>query len=161
MKKRDIRPELDSYDRQILQELQRDGGLTNQELAGRICLSPSPCLRRVQALEDAGIILKRVALLDAQKLGLELMALIQISMDRHTPERFRGFEEHVRQYPEVQECYLITGQEADYLVKVVVRDMVHFQDLLLERLTRIEGVTGVHSSFVLRRVVDTTELPVA
>ena len=161
MKKRDIRPELDSYDRQILQELQRDGGLTNQELAGRICLSPSPCLRRVQALEEAGIILKRVALLDAQKLGLELMALIQISMDRHTPERFRGFEEHVRQYPEVQECYLITGQEADYLVKVVVRDMVHFQDLLLERLTRIEGVTGVHSSFVLRRVVDTTELPVA
>ncbi len=160
MKKRHIGPELDSYDRQILQELQRDGGLTNQELAGRICLSPSPCLRRVQALEDAGIILKRVALLDAQKLGLELMALIQISMDRHTPERFRGFEEHVRRYPEVQECYLITGQEADYLVKVVVRDMVHFQDFLLERLTRIEGVSGVHSSFVLRRVVDTTELPV-
>lgn len=161
MKKRDIRPELDSYDRRILQELQRDGGLTNQELAGRICLSPSPCLRRVQALEDAGIIRKRVALLDPQKLGLELMALIRISMDRHTPERFRGFEEHVRRYPEVQECYLITGQEADYLVKVVVRDMVHFQDFLLERLTRIEGVTGVHSSFVLRRVVDTTELPVA
>ncbi|MHB1927684.1 MAG: Lrp/AsnC family transcriptional regulator [Leptospirillum sp.] len=160
MKKRHIGPELDSYDRQILQELQRDGGLTNQELAGRICLSPSPCLRRVQALEDAGIILKRVALLDAQKLGLELMALIQISMDRHTPERFRGFEENVRRYPEVQECYLITGQEADYLVKVVVRDMVHFQDFLLERLTRIEGVSGVHSSFVLRRVVDTTELPV-
>lgn len=161
MKKRDIRPELDSYDRRILQELQRDGGLTNQVLAGRICLSPSPCLRRVQALEVAGIIRKRVALLDPQKLGLELMALIRISMDRHTPERFRGFEEHVRQYPEVQECYLITGQEADYLVKVVVRDMVHFQDFLLERLTRIEGVTGVHSSFVLRRVVDTTELPVA
>ncbi len=161
MKKRDIRPELDSYDRRILQELQRDGGLTNQELAGRICLSPSPCLRRVPALEDAGIIRKRVALLDPQKLGLELMALIRISMDRHTPERFRGFEEHVRRYPEVQECYLITGQEADYLVKVVVRDMVHFQDFLLERLTRIEGVTGVHSSFVLRRVVDTTELPVA
>ena len=161
MKKRHIGPELDSYDRRILQELQRDGGLTNQELAGRICLSPSPCLRRVQALEDAGIILKRVALLDPQKLGLELMALIRISMDRHTPERFRGFEEHVRRYPEVQECYLITGQEADYLVKVVVRDMVHFQDFLLERLTRIEGVTGVHSSFVLRRVVDTTELPVA
>ena len=160
MKKRHIGPELDSYDRQILQELQRDGGLTNQELAGRICLSPSPCLRRVQALEDAGIILKRVAILDAQKLGLELMALIQISMDRHTPERFRGFEDHVRRYPEVQECYLITGQDADYLVKVVVRDMVHFQDFLLERLTRIEGVTGVHSSFVLRRVVDTTEFPV-
>ena len=160
MRKNELHSGLDSYDRRILQELQHDGGLSNQELAGRICLSPSPCLRRVQALEEAGIILKRVALLDAGKLGLELMALIQISMDRHTPERFEGFEDNVRQYPEVQECYLITGQEADYLLKVVVRDMVHFQDLLLNRLTRIEGVTGVHSSFVLRRVVDTTELPV-
>ncbi|MHB8544355.1 MAG: Lrp/AsnC family transcriptional regulator [Leptospirales bacterium] len=160
MRKKDLAPELDSYDRHILQELQRDGGLSNQALAERICLSPSPCLRRVNALEEAGIILKRVALLDAGKLGLELTALIQISMDRHTPERFNGFEDNVKEYPEVQECYLITGQDADYLLKVVVRDMVHFQDFLLNRLTRIEGVTGVHSSFVLRRVVDTTELPV-
>ncbi|MCL4461760.1 MAG: Lrp/AsnC family transcriptional regulator [Nitrospirae bacterium] len=160
MKKKSLRFELDSYDRQILKELQRDSGRTNQELASRIGLSPSPCLRRVQALEDSGIIRKRVALLDPEKLGLDLMALIRISMDRHTPERFNHFEGQIRLYPEIQECYLITGQEADYLVKAVVRDMVHFQELLLERLTRIEGVTGVHSSFVLRRVVDTTEIPV-
>ncbi len=159
-KKKDSVVELDSYDRKILKELQRDAGLTNLELAERISLSPSPCLRRVQALEKSGVILKKVALLDAEKMGLELTALIRISMDRHTPERFSRFEEQIRFFPEIQECYLITGQEADYLVKAVVRDMVHFQEFLLERLTRIEGVTGVHSSFVLRRVVDSTELPV-
>ncbi|MBU2807194.1 Lrp/AsnC family transcriptional regulator [Acidithiobacillus ferrooxidans F221] len=152
--------ELDRYDRRILEELQRNGGLSNQCLAERIALSPSPCLRRVQALEEAGIIRKRVALLDPQRLGLALMVLMHISMDRHTPERFEHFEAEISNSPEVLECYLITGHDADYQIKVAVRDMAHFQDFLLNRLTRIEGVTGVHSSFVLRRVVDTTELPV-
>ena len=152
--------ELDRYDRRILEELQRDGGLSNQRLAERIALSPSPCLRRVQALEEAGIICRRVALLDPQRLGLALMVLMHISMDRHTPERFEHFEAEISNSPEVMECYLITGHDADYQIKVAVRDMEHFQDFLLHRLTRIEGVTGVHSSFVLRRVVDTTELPV-
>ena len=151
--------ELDRLDRRILAELQRDGGLTNQELAERIGLSPSPCSRRVRQLEDAGIILRRVTLLDRQKLGLDLTAVIQIGMDRHTPERFRVFEEKVRSYPQVQECYLITGQQADYLLKVVVPDMEHYQEFLLNKITRIEGVSGVHSSFVMRRVVDSTELP--
>jgi Lrp/AsnC family leucine-responsive transcriptional regulator len=80
-------------------------------------------------------------------------------MDRHTPERFEAFESKLRDYPEVQECYLITGQDADYLLKVVVPDMDHYQAFLLDKITRIEGVSGVHSSFVMRRVVDTTELP--
>ena len=151
---------LDRYDRRILEELQRDGGLSNQRLAERIDLSPSPCLRRVQALEEAGIIRKRVALLDPQRLGLALMVLMHISMDRHTPERFEHFEAEISRSPEVLECYLITGHDADYQIKVAVRDMAHFQEFLLNRLTRIEGVTGVHSSFVLRKVVDTTELPV-
>ena len=152
--------ELDRYDRRILEELQRDGGLSNQRLAERIALSPSPCLRRVQALEEAGIIRGRVALLDPQRLGLALMVLMHISMDRHTPERLEHFEAEISRSPEVLECYLITGHDADYQIKVAVRDIEHFQDFLLHRLTRIEGVTGVHSSFVLRRVVDTTELPV-
>ncbi|MEJ2060171.1 MAG: Lrp/AsnC family transcriptional regulator [Gammaproteobacteria bacterium] len=152
-------PKLDRYDRRILEELQRDGGLSNQELAERIGLSPSPCSRRVHALEEAGIIERRVTLLDRRKLGLSLTVLVHISMDRHTPERFAAFEEAVSGYPEVQECYLITGQEADYQLKVVVPDMDHYQSFLLNQLTRIEGVSGVVSSFVLRRVVDTTELP--
>lgn len=150
---------LDAIDRRILTELQLDASLTNQELAERVGLSASPCLRRVKALEDAGIIERRVTLLDRKKLGLSLTALIHISMDRHTPERFKNFEDTVRQYPEVQSCYLITGQDADYLLVVVVPDMDHYQEFLLERITRIEGVSGVHSSFVMRRAIDSTALP--
>ena len=151
--------EFDRYDRRILEELQRDGRISNQELADRIGLSPSPCLRRVRALEESGLVIGYRALLDARKLGLSLMALIHISMDRHTPERFANFEKAIAALPEVMECLLITGQDADYQLKVVVRDMDAFQNLLLEKITRIQGVSGVHSSFVLRRVVDKTELP--
>ena len=151
--------ELDRYDRKILEVLQHDGRISNQDLAERIGLSPSPCLRRVRALEESGLILGYRALLDAKRLGLSLMALIHISMDRHTPERFENFEQRVAELPEVLECLLITGQDADYQLKVVVADMDAFQQLLLHRITRIEGVSGVHSSFVLRRVVDKTALP--
>jgi Lrp/AsnC family leucine-responsive transcriptional regulator len=149
---------LDRYDRQILEVLQTDGRINNQDLADRIGLSPSPCLRRVRALEESGLIVGYRALLDARKLGLTLMALVHISMDLHTPERFANFEASVSVLPEVLECLLITGQDADYQLKVAVRDMDHYQTLLLDKLTRITGVTGVHSSFVLRRVVDKTAL---
>jgi Lrp/AsnC family leucine-responsive transcriptional regulator len=152
--------ELDRYDRRILEELQKDGRISNQDLADRIGLSASPCLRRVRALEESGLITGYRAMLDAAKLGLSLMALIHISMDRHTPERFANFEAKVAALPEVLECLLVTGQDADYQLKVVVADMDAFQSLLLEKITRIEGVSGVHSSFVLRRVVDKTALPV-
>ncbi|AUB80644.1 Lrp/AsnC family transcriptional regulator [Candidatus Thiodictyon syntrophicum] len=151
---------LDSYDRRILEELQREGRLSNQDLADRIGLSPSPCLRRVRALEEAGIILGYRALLDARQLGFTLVAILSISMDRHTPERFAAFDTAVAAMPEVLECLLLTGRDADYQLKVVVRDMAHYQELLLERITRIEGVSGVHSSFVLRQVVERTNLPV-
>ena len=152
---------LDKFDRHILEVLQLDGRINNQDLAERIGLSPSPCLRRVRALEESGLIVGYRALLDAKKLGLTLMALIHISMDTHTPERFANFEAAVAVLPEVLECLLITGQDADYQIKVVVRDMDHYQSLLLNQLTRIEGVTGVHSSFVLRRVVNKTALAVS
>ena len=105
---------LDRYDRHILEVLQSDGRLSNQELADRIGLSPSPCLRRVRALEEAGLITGYRALVDAKKLGLSLMALLHISMDKHTPERFANFEKKVAAQPEELECLLITGQEADY-----------------------------------------------
>ncbi|OOC49798.1 Lrp/AsnC family transcriptional regulator [Thioalkalivibrio versutus] len=150
---------LDRYDRRILEILQEDASLSNQALADRVGLSPSPCLRRVRALEQAGVLLSRVALLDRRSLGLELTALIHIGMDRHTPERFAHFEETVASYPEVQHCYLITGQSADYMLQVVVPDMDAYQEFLLRRITRLEGVDSVHSSFVLRRVVDRTALP--
>ena len=153
--------QLDRYDRQILEVLQRDGRISNQELADRISLSPSSCLRRLRALEESGLVIGYRALLDARKLGLSLMALIHISMDRHTPERFEQFESAIAEIPEVLECLLITGQDADYQLKMVVADMDAYQELLLQRITRISGVTGVHSSFVLRRVIDNTALPLA
>ncbi len=151
----------DRHDRLILAALQQDGGLSNLELAERVGLSPSPCSRRVQRLEDSGVISGRAALLDSKALGLGLTVLIQISMDRHTPERFESFEATVRTYEEVQQCYLITGQSADYLLKVVVPDMDAYQAFLLDKITRIEGVSGVHSSFVMRKVIDTTALPLS
>ena len=150
---------LDRLDKRILREIQRDGTITNLELAERIGLSPSPCARRVKQLEDAGIILGRVTLLDPKKLDLKLTALIQISMDRHTPDRFEKFEEQIKSYAEVTECLLITGQSADYQLKVVVPDMEYYQEFLLNKITRIEGVTDVHSSFMLREVQNTTALP--
>jgi len=150
---------LDRYDRQILELLQDNSQLSNQELAERIGLSPSPCLRRVRALEQSGFITGYRALVDARKLGLTLLALVHIAMDRHTPDRFANFEKQVGRWPEVLECLLITGQEADYQLKVIVKDMDAYQALLLNKITRIEGVTGVHSSFVLRTVIDRTALP--
>jgi Lrp/AsnC family leucine-responsive transcriptional regulator len=152
---------LDRYDQLILEILQVDGRINNQDLADRIGLSPSPCLRRVRALEESGLIVGYRALLDAKKLGLTLTALIHISMDRHTPERFANFEATVGLLPEVLECLLITGQNADYQLKVAVRDMDHYQALLLNKLASITGVTGVHSSFVLRQVISKTALAVS
>ena len=150
---------LDKLDKRILQQLQSNGAITNLELADKIGLSPTPCARRVKHLEEVGIIEHQVTLLNASKLGLKLTALIQISMDRHTPDRFEVFEGKVKSYPEVIECLLITGQSADYQLKVVVPDMEYYQEFLLDKITRIEGVSDVHSSFMLREVVNSTELP--
>lgn len=152
---------LDRIDKRILDELQKDGRISNLELAEKIGLSPSPCSRRVKALMDSGIIGKTVTLLDEEALGLSLIALIHISMDRHTPDRFEVFEQAVASFPEVLECLMITGSEADYLLKVVVQDMKSYQHFLLGKLTRLAGVTGVQSSFVMRKVVYTTALPLA
>ena len=152
---------LDRYDLKILAELQRDARVSNQELAERIGLSPSPCSRRVKQLEDDGLILRQVALLDRKKLGLTLTAYVLVGMDRHTPERFEHFEQAIRQWPEVLECSLVTGMDADYQLKVVVPDMEHYQQFLLGRLTRVEGVTSVRSSFVLNQVVSSTQLPLS
>lgn len=150
---------LDSIDRNILELLQRDARLSNHELAARVGLSDTPCARRVKRLEDEGFILRQVALVDPEKLGLKLTALVSISMDRHTPDRFEAFEKAILGMPEVLECSLVTGQAADFLLKVIVRDMQHYERFLLGQLTKLEGVSGVHSSFVLRQVSSTTALP--
>ena len=151
--------ELDRIDKRILVELQGNARISNQELADKVGLSPSPCLRRVRALEDSGLVKGYYTQLNASMLGLKLLALVQISMDRHTPDRFEQFEATIKSWPQVLECILITGQSADFQLKVLVKDMEEYQGFLLNRITRIPGVSDVHSSFVLRQVVSSTALP--
>jgi Lrp/AsnC family leucine-responsive transcriptional regulator len=150
---------LDRTDRKILQAMQVNARISNLELAEAVGLSPTPCSRRVKRLEESGLIRAHVTLLDQSMLGLKLTAYIGISMDRHTPDRFEAFEAEVTGYPEVMECSVVTGQSSDYLLKAVVPDMEYYEKFLLGKLTRIPGVTGVHSSFELRRVVQKTMLP--
>lgn len=150
---------LDRYDRRILQLLQEDAGLSNQELAEKIGLSPSPCSRRVKQLEERGFIDRRVAVLNRQALNCNLVAIIGIRMDRHTPERFANFEAKVQAIDEVIECFLVTGQDSDYQLKVAVPDMDHYHNVLLKHITTIEGVDGVHSSFLLRDIIRHKPLP--
>ena len=152
---------LDRIDRHILEQMQINGRITNLELADLVGLSPTPCSRRVKRLEDSGVIRSHVTLLNQSILGLKLTAYIGITMDRHTPERFEAFEQQVKEFEEVMECNVVTGQSADYLLKAVVPDMEYYEKFLLGKLTRIPGVAGVHSSFELRRVVQKTALPLA
>ena len=151
---------LDRIDKHILKLMQTNARISNLELADLVGLSPTPCSRRVRRLEESGLIAGHVTLLNADALGLDLTAIIGISMDRHTPDRFENFEKAITSMPEVIECSIVTGQTADFLLKVVVKDMHHYEKFLLGHLTRVTGVTGVHSSFVLRHLVKKTELPV-
>lgn len=150
---------LDRTDRRILRAMQSNGRISNLELAELVGLSPTPCSRRVKRLEESGLIRGHVTLLNQSMLGLKLTAHIGITMDRHTPDRFEAFEAEVSAYPEVMACAVVTGQSADYLLRAVVPDMEYYERFLLGKLTRIAGVTGVHSSFELRQVVQRTELP--
>ena len=150
---------LDRFDLKILHELQENGDLSNQDLADRVGLTAAPCSRRVKALEESGVIRDRVFRLNEKAIDLNLFALLHISMDKHIPERFEEFERTIQSLPEVMECYLITGHDADYQLKVAVPDMDRYQDILLGKITRIRGVTGVKSAFIMRKVVDSTAMP--
>lgn len=152
-------PELDRIDLRILELLQQDARISNLELADKVGLSATPCARRVRRLENSALVRGHATLLNQSRLGLKLTAHIGISMDRHTPDRFESFEQAVADYPEVMECSVVTGQDADYLLKAVVPDMEYYERFLLGRLTRIPGVAGVRSSFELRRVLQRTALP--
>lgn len=150
---------LDNIDRQILNILQCDAKISNIELAQRVNLSPTPCARRVKRFEDEGLIKGTKTVLDMEKLGLKLTAYIAVSMERHTHEQFKRFESEVVQFPEVIACSVVTGRAEDYLLKVVVKDMQHYEEFLLRRLNRLPGVNNVHSSFELRNVPTRQSLP--
>ena len=146
-------------DRRILDAMQQHGSISNLELADKVGLSPSPCSRRVKQLEDEGIIDRYATILNPHKLGLKLKAMAQVTMDRHSPDRLENFENELATYPEVISCVLFTGQSADYMVELLVEDMESYQAILLNKITRIEGVTGVKSSFVLKKIIERTCVP--
>ena len=149
---------LDAIDLKILRLLQERSDISNTELAERVGLSPSPCLRRVRLLEAAGIIKKRVTLLDQAALGLGVSVFVSVQLERQVTERLSAFEGAIRGCPEVVECYLMTG-ESDYLLRVVVADLAAYERFLKETLTRIPGVAQIRSSFALQQVAYTTALP--
>lgn len=150
----------DAIDLRILAELQKNGKLTNVELASRVGLSPSPCLTRVRLLEQSGVIDRYVALLDPERVGATVSVFIQITLERQTEAVLEEFERTVEQLPEVMECYLMTG-DADYLLRVVVRDTIALKDFILDKLSKTRGVANIRSSFALRQVKYKTALPLA
>jgi DNA-binding Lrp family transcriptional regulator len=150
---------LNSTDKRILIELQRDGSLSNVELARRVGLSPSPCLARVKALEKAGVIDRYVALANPHKLGLGLNVFINISLKSQNKEALAAFERQIAAHAQVMECYLMTG-DSDYLIRVAVADMAALERFILDQLTTIPGIEQIRSSFALKQVQYKTALPV-
>jgi Lrp/AsnC family leucine-responsive transcriptional regulator len=149
---------LDAKDYGILREIQRNSNITNAELASRVRLSPSPCLARVRALEERGVITRYVALLDAPKVGLNVSVFIQISLEKQVESALDNFEAAMSRYSEVMECYLMTG-DSDYLIRVVVEDVQALQRFIVQDLSKIRGVANIRSSFTLKQVKYSTALP--
>jgi len=149
---------LDAIDRLILGALQEDGRLSNVELAARVGLSPSPCLRRVRALEAAGAIRGYHAALDRESLGLGLTVFVGIKVARHHEEPATAFREAVRALPQVVSCHLVSG-EADFLLQVVVPDLPAYERFLLDTLLRLPWVADIRSNFAIQTVKGDSPLP--
>lgn len=149
---------LDAIDRRILAALQRDGRLTNADLADAVGLSPSPCLRRVKLLEKAGVIAGYHATLDRKAIGLGLTIFVGIKVERHHDEEARAFREAVAALDEVVSCHLVSG-EADFLLQVVVADLAAYERFLLGTLLKLPGVSDIRSNFAIQTVKDRAPLP--
>jgi Lrp/AsnC family leucine-responsive transcriptional regulator len=149
---------LDAIDRKIIDYLQADGRMSNQDLSEKIGLSASPCLRRVRQLESHGIISRYVALVDPDKMGLSVTAFVRVRLDQQDDRHLQEFETAVAGFPEVMDCYLMTG-EADYQLRILVKSLTQFEDFLRRRLTRVKGVANVTTSFALRPVIYKTAVP--
>jgi Lrp/AsnC family transcriptional regulator, leucine-responsive regulatory protein len=150
---------LDTIDRKILALLQRDGRMSMADLAGEVGLSPSPCARRVALLEDAGIIERTVAVVNQRAVGLPVSVFVSIKLISQREEALNDFARAIAYWPEVLECYLMTGPR-DYLLRVVVEDLGSYERFLKEKLTRLEGLASIESSFALEQVKYTNVLPV-
>lgn len=152
-------PELDVFDVRLLECLQGDARISNVALAENVHLSPAPCLRRVRDLEASGVIRSYVTLLDPEALGLAVSVFIQIRLEKQVDSALRTFEKTIEAYPEVMECYLMTG-DSDYLLRVVTADLAGLQDFTVERLAKIPNVASIRSSIALKQVKYKTALPI-
>jgi Lrp/AsnC family leucine-responsive transcriptional regulator len=152
--------DLDEIDRRILMALQGNAKLRNVELADAVGLSASPCLRRVKHLEDTGVIRGYATLVDPEAIGLPVSVFVQVTLEKQAESSLEAFETHIAGWPEVMECYLMTG-DADYLLRVVAADLTAYQEFLMQKLTRVAGVASIKSSFALRRIQYRTALPLA
>ncbi len=150
---------LDAIDKESLAVLQQDGRISNTDLAEQVGLSPSPCLRRMRLLEEHGFISRYVAWVDQKRVGLPVSIFISIKLDRQSEDAIEHFEKEIRGYPEVLECYLMTGSR-DYLLRVVAADVEAYERFLKEKLTRVKGVASIESSFALNQVKYTNLLPI-
>ena len=151
--------ELDEIDRKILAAMQANARLRNVELAEEIGLSASPCLRRVRRLEDSGIISGYATLVDQKAVGLPVSVFIQVTLEKQIEPALDVFENAIQSWPEVMECYLMTG-DADYHLRVVTADLAGYERFLMDKLTRLDGVASIKSSFSLKQVAYRTALPV-
>ena len=149
---------LDTVDRKILNHLQQDGRMSLADLAEKVGLSASPCLRRVRILEKAGVIARYVAVLDQQAVGLPVSVFISVKLDRQKQDALDRFAKTIARWPEVLECYLMTGPR-DYWLRVVVPDLAAYERFLKQKLTRVDGVASIESSFALEQVKYTNVLP--
>ncbi|TCT05584.1 Lrp/AsnC family transcriptional regulator [Aquabacter spiritensis] len=150
--------QIDAIDRKILALLQEDGRISIADLSARVGLSPSPCLRRVRALEASGLIARYVAVLNQRAAGLPVSVFVSIKLERQREEALDAFSAAIRRWPEVLECYLMTGQR-DYLLRVVVADLESYERFLKTKLTRLEGIASIESSFALEQVKYSNVLP--
>ena len=149
---------LDRIDRRILEHLQDDGRLSNQELAARVALSPSPCLRRVRALERAGVIRRYAALLEPLQVGIGLLAYVTVKLEKRGKMPVDQFTRAVQSWPEVIACFSMTG-DMDYLMRVQVEDLEHYSRFVMDKLLKQPGVIDIRTNFVLERIKETTALP--
>lgn len=148
---------LDAIDARILDVLQKEARLSNVELAARVGLSPSPCLARVRALEEARVIGRYVALVNPDTIGLGVSVFIQVTLERQVERALEAFETRMHAFPEVMECYLMTG-DSDYLIRILVRDNAEVERFIVQKLSTIAGVANIKSSFALKQVKYKTEM---
>lgn len=154
-----LKPDLDAIDQRILTALQVNARMRNVDLADAVGLSASPCLRRVRQLEEAGVIRDYVTLVDQRAIGLPVSIFVNVTLERQVEKALEEFEANIQSWPEVMECYLMTG-DADYLLRIVTADLGAYERFLMDKLTRVTGVAAIKSSFSLKQVVYRTALPI-